>query len=77
MKDQTARIVTPLYGGAYSDCVMEFYYHMYGGNIGILEVDLMSGGNATRLFEIRGKRASVVNFIMFVLSNFKIILHKG
>lgn len=50
-----ARLMTPMYGGAYADCTMEFYYHMYGRNIGILEVDLITAGNATRLFELKGE----------------------
>lgn len=54
--------MSPTYAGSFSECVMEFYYHMKGSDIGILEVDLQPATGTdrdynedARLFELEGK----------------------
>ena len=53
-----ASIKTQVFGGAYSQCVMEFSYHVFGRNIGLFEVDLFNNGSEysrpTKMFEIKG-----------------------
>ena len=60
IKDHEARVISPTFAAAYSDCVLEFYYHMYGPNIGLFEVDLYKNGteldpfDSTKMFELKG-----------------------
>jgi len=69
VKDHEARVISPIFGAAYSECVLEFYYHMYGRNIGLFEIDLFKNGTddhlyvtSTKMFELKG----IVLFILFI-----------
>jgi len=52
--------MTPALASSYSECVVEFYYHMYGRNTGILYVELEPAPGSTldesRLFEAKGQQ---------------------
>ena len=59
IKDHAASIKTPVYRAAFSECVMEFSYHMYGRNIGLFEIDLYNNASGfdtypTKMFEWKG-----------------------
>jgi hypothetical protein len=50
---------SPMYGQSYSDCVLDFYYHMKGRDVGTLTFDLITGkGDVTTLWTVVGQQGS-------------------
>ena len=39
-KDQGATLMSPVIAASYSECVVEFSYHMFGKDIGLLHIEL-------------------------------------
>ena len=58
VSDHMASIKTQVFGAAFSQCVMEFSYHVYGRNIGLFEIDLFNNASEnqypTKMFELKG-----------------------
>ena len=52
--------MTPTFASSYSECVVEFYYHMYGYHTGTLLLELEPGQgssiDSSRLFEAKGQQ---------------------
>lgn len=71
VKDRRATLMTPTYAGSFSECVMEFYYHMKGKDIGILQVDLQPTSKVfldqARLFELRGRIIVICTIVWWLL----------
>ena len=69
-----ASIKTQVFGGAYSQCVMEFSYHVYGRNIGLFEIDLLNNGTEysrpTKMFEVKGI-SCLLYYHLTIKKNFK------
>ena len=59
-RNEKAVLSSPAYGGSYADCTMQFYYHMYGANVGVLKINLVNvaeladGPGDTVMFELIG-----------------------
>ncbi|XP_047128245.1 MAM and LDL-receptor class A domain-containing protein 1 isoform X1 [Hydra vulgaris] len=58
--NKMAVLSSPVYGAAYAECYLEFYYHMYGIHVSLLEIHLietespMDSPDTTTLFELLG-----------------------
>jgi len=63
-RNKKAVLSSPPYAGAFSDCVVSFYYHMFGSDTGILRLDIVDSYPAidtpqyTTLFELRGNQGN-------------------
>ena len=59
-RNRKAVLSTPAYGGSYANCTMNFYYHMYGKDTGVLRIHLINVAELgdspgdTVLFELHG-----------------------
>lgn len=53
-----ADYISPLFRVAGKTCKFTFWYHMYGRNIGYLQVYLRRNGRDTRLFSILGNQGN-------------------
>ena len=65
-KDKYATFGSPTYGQSFSECQVEFWYHMMGRDVGILRVDHVEIGKGeagvTTLWKVAGNRNK--NFVL-------------
>ena len=52
--NKRAVLLSPTYGGAFADCTMVFYYHMYGANVGSLWLLLSDVAGHTAMWRYAG-----------------------
>eukprot|EP00795_Rhopilema_esculentum_P012712 gene12712-3431_t len=52
--NKRAVLLSPTYGGAFADCTMVFYYHMYGANVGSLWLLLSDVTGHTAMWRYAG-----------------------
>jgi hypothetical protein len=74
----TAKYVSPQLKQASATCEMQFYYHMYGTNIGTLKVQIQQGYTYTQVFYLNGDQKNVwrkgTAYIGRVRDNFNVVI---
>jgi hypothetical protein len=54
-----AQLVSPLYGPSNGNCTLRFYYHMYGANVGSLNLYLKLSRTLIPIFQLSGNHGDV------------------
>eukprot|EP00794_Sanderia_malayensis_P017044 gene17044-18759_t len=56
--NKAAVLISPTYGGSFSECTMQFSYHMFGANVGSLWTQLKDVNGTTTLWRLQGSNAN-------------------